>query len=139
MIRIYTLFFAILFGNCVFAARDPYEVLGIEKTATLEEIKAAHRRLALKYHPDRNKEEGAAEQFKEMQAAYELLSDSARRSQFDQFGHQEPPRGGTGGGRHRWREWTEEERRQAEEQRVKSSYQKGGRSREEIQREKVQL
>ena len=67
--------------------RDYYEVLGVSKTATDEEIKRAFRVLAKKYHPDVNKEEGAAEKFKEIGEAYSILSDKNKRAQYDQFGH----------------------------------------------------
>ncbi len=67
--------------------RDYYEVLGVSKTATAEEIKRAFRKLAKQYHPDVNKEEGAAEKFKEIGEAYAVLSDENKRRQYDQFGH----------------------------------------------------
>lgn len=67
--------------------RDYYEVLGVSKTATDEEIKRAFRVLAKKYHPDVNKEEGAAEKFKEIGEAYSVLSDKNKRAQYDQYGH----------------------------------------------------
>ena len=67
--------------------RDYYEVLGIPRNATDEEIKRAFRRLALKYHPDRNHEDGAEEKFKEINEAYEVLSDSDKRAAYDRFGH----------------------------------------------------
>ncbi|MBN3534436.1 molecular chaperone DnaJ [Mycoplasma procyoni] len=67
--------------------RDYYEVLGISKNATEKEIKDAYRKLARQYHPDRNKEAGAEEKFKEVQEAYEILSDAQKRQQYDQFGH----------------------------------------------------
>jgi len=67
--------------------RDYYEVLGVSKTATDEEIKRAFRVLAKKYHPDVNKEEGAADKFKEIGEAYSVLSDKNKRAQYDQFGH----------------------------------------------------
>jgi molecular chaperone DnaJ len=67
--------------------RDYYEVLGVNKKATKEEIRRAYRKLALKYHPDRNKEADAAEKFKEVSEAYAILSDDNKRLQYDQFGH----------------------------------------------------
>lgn len=67
--------------------RDYYEVLGIEKSASKEEIKKAYRKLARKYHPDVNKEPDAADKFKEVKEAYETLSNDQKRVQYDQFGH----------------------------------------------------
>lgn len=67
--------------------RDYYEVLGVSKNATDEEIKRAFRVLAKKYHPDVNKEAGADEKFKEIGEAYSVLSDKNKRAQYDQFGH----------------------------------------------------
>lgn len=72
------------------AKRDFYEVLGVTKTATAEDIKKAYRSLAMKYHPDRNSEPDAEDKFKEAKEAYECLSDHAKREAYDQFGHQEP-------------------------------------------------
>jgi molecular chaperone DnaJ len=70
------------------AKRDYYEVLGIIKSASPEEIKKAYRKLALKYHPDRNKGDKAAEaKFKEAGEAYHVLSDKERKTNYDQFGH----------------------------------------------------
>ena len=70
------------------AKRDYYEVLGIIKSASAEEIKKAYRKLALKYHPDRNKgDKGAEAKFKEASEAYHVLSDKGRRTNYDQFGH----------------------------------------------------
>ena len=68
--------------------RDYYEVLGIVKSASADEIKKAYRKLALKYHPDRNKNDKTAEaKFKESSEAYHVLSDKERRTNYDQFGH----------------------------------------------------
>jgi molecular chaperone DnaJ len=72
------------------AKRDYYEVLAVSKTATAEEIKRSYRRLAMKYHPDRNAGEGRAEaevKFKECSEAYEVLSDETKRARYDQYGH----------------------------------------------------
>jgi len=67
--------------------KDYYEVLGVDKNASENDIKSAFRRLAKKYHPDVSKEEDAAEKFKEAQEAYAILSDPEKRKQYDQFGH----------------------------------------------------
>lgn len=67
--------------------KDYYEVLGVSKTASDEEIKRAFRKLAKQYHPDVNKEPGAEEKFKEIGEAYSVLSDPEKRRQYDQFGH----------------------------------------------------
>ena len=70
------------------AKRDYYEVLGVVKSASPEEIKRSYRKLALKYHPDRNKNDKTAEaKFKEASEAYHVLSDKERRTNYDQFGH----------------------------------------------------
>src|SRR5262245_65387648 len=83
--------------------RDYYETLGVSKTASDDDIKKAYRGLARKYHPDRNPGDKQAEiRFKEIQDAYEVLSDSKKRSQYDQFGFAGPGGGGFegfGGGR----------------------------------------
>jgi DnaJ-class molecular chaperone len=67
--------------------RDYYEVLGISKTASAEDIKKSYRKLARKFHPDTNKEAGADAKFKEVQEAYDVLSDAKKRQAYDQFGH----------------------------------------------------
>src|SRR5205085_3752777 len=70
------------------AKRDYYEVLGIPRTATADEIKRAHRKLVRQYHPDVNKNNKQAEEkFKEVQEAYDVLSDTQKRANYDQFGH----------------------------------------------------
>lgn len=67
--------------------KDYYEVLGIPRNATGEAIKRAFRKLAMEYHPDKNKEAGAEARFKEINEAYQVLSDTEKRSQYDRFGH----------------------------------------------------
>ncbi|MCH9005331.1 MAG: molecular chaperone DnaJ [Proteobacteria bacterium] len=80
------------------AKRDYYEVLGVSKSASAAEIKKAYRRLAMKFHPDRNqdKKSAAEKKFKESKEAYEVLKDSQKRATYDQFGH-EGLRAGPGG------------------------------------------
>lgn len=81
------------------AKRDYYDVLGCGKDAQEAELKKAYRRLAMKYHPDRNQDNPAAEdQFKEAKEAYEILSDSDKRAAYDQFGHAGVEAGQAGGG-----------------------------------------
>lgn len=67
--------------------RDYYDVLGVSRGASADELKKAFRRLAMQYHPDRNKEPGAEARFKEINEAYEVLSDPDRRAMYDRFGH----------------------------------------------------
>jgi len=67
--------------------RDYYEVLGIDRNATDEKIKRAFRKLAFKYHPDHNHDDGAEQKFKEINEAYEVLSDPDKRAAYDRFGH----------------------------------------------------
>lgn len=68
--------------------RDFYDVLGVPKGASKEEIKGAYRKLALQYHPDRNKDPGAEEKFKQISEAYAVLSDDAKRQQYDNYGRE---------------------------------------------------
>ena len=82
------------------AKRDFYEILGVAKNASDEEIKKAYRKLAMKFHPDRNPDsKGAEDKFKEAKEAYEMLSDSQKREAYDRFGHAgvDPNVGGGGG------------------------------------------
>lgn len=68
--------------------KDPYELLGVSRDASEQEIKKAYKKLAMKYHPDRNKEADATEKFKEVSWAYEILSDPEKKQAFDHYGHQ---------------------------------------------------
>ena len=78
--------------------RDYYELLGVSKSATGDEIKKAYRRLAMKFHPDRNKDDGEASEkkFKEAKEAYEVLKDDDKRAMYDRYGH-DGLQGGAGG------------------------------------------
>ena len=79
------------------AKRDYYEVLGVDKSASDDEIKKAYRKIAIKYHPDRNPDNKEAEEkFKEAAEAYDVLRDPQKRQQYDQFGFN-GPQGGFGG------------------------------------------
>ncbi len=79
------------------AKKDFYDTLGVDKSASGEDIKKAYRQLAKKYHPDINKADDAAQNFKDVNEAYQVLSDDQKRSQYDQFGHAAFD-GGAGGG-----------------------------------------
>ena len=79
------------------AKRDYYDILGVSKTATDDELKKAYRKMAIKYHPDKNPDDPQAEdKFKEAAEAYEVLSNADQRAQYDRFGH-DGMRAGSGG------------------------------------------
>ena len=80
------------------AKRDYYDVLGVSRTASADEIKKSYRRLAMKFHPDRNKDDATAEgKFKEAKEAYDVLKDPDKRATYDRFGHDGLKAGGAGG------------------------------------------
>src|SRR6478672_1793594 len=74
--------------------RDYYDVLGVARDASQDDIRRAFRRLARQYHPDISKEDGAEARFKEVNEAYEVLSDTEKRRQYDRFGHAGAQAGG---------------------------------------------
>ncbi|WP_162674508.1 DnaJ domain-containing protein, partial [Vibrio variabilis] len=77
--------------------RDFYEVLGVDRDASERDIKKAYKRLAMKYHPDRNQgDDAAAEKFKEVKEAYEILTEPQKKAAYDQYGHAAFEQGGMG-------------------------------------------
>ncbi|XP_076007515.1 dnaJ homolog subfamily B member 9-like [Genypterus blacodes] len=89
----------LLISEFILAKRDYYDILGVPKDASDRQIKKAFHKLALKYHPDRNKSPDAEAKFRDMAEAYETLSDEKRRQEYDQFGFgQSPGQGAAGGG-----------------------------------------
>ena len=81
------------------AKRDYYEVLGVDKSASTDEIKKAYRKVAIKYHPDKNPDDPSSEEkFKEAAEAYEVLRDQDKKQRYDRFGHQGMNGGGFSGG-----------------------------------------
>src|SRR3954462_8497324 len=79
--------------------RDYYEILGVSKSASADEVKKAYRKVAMQYHPDRNPgDKTAEEKFKEAAEAYEVLSDQDKRAQYDRYGHAGASNNGRGGG-----------------------------------------
>src|SRR6478672_5513784 len=78
--------------------RDYYEILGVQKNASADEIKKSYRKVAMQYHPDRNPGDKAAEEkFKEAAEAYEVLSDTEKKAQYDRYGHAGVRGNGRGG------------------------------------------
>src|ERR1700689_2784871 len=89
----------LLFKKDLLMKRDYYEVLGVVKNSSADEIKKSYRKVAMQYHPDRNPGDKAAEEkFKEAAEAYEVLSDTDKRARYDRFGHQGVAGNGFGGG-----------------------------------------
>ena len=84
--------------------KDYYAILGVSRDAGADDVKKAYRKMALKFHPDKNKAEDAEERFKEIAEAYEVLSDQDKRATYDQYGEEGLRPGGGGGGesRSRW-------------------------------------
>ena len=79
------------------AKRDYYDILGVSKTASDAEIKSAYRKMAMQWHPDKNKSPEAEQKFKEINEAYQILSNSQKKQTYDQFGHTPPGGPGFGG------------------------------------------
>ena len=86
------------------AEKDLYNILGVAKTASQDDIKKAFRKLAMKYHPDRNPDnrEEAEAKFKEAKAAYDILSDEQKRATYDRYGYEAASGNGAGGGFGGW-------------------------------------
>nr|XP_057933305.1 dnaJ homolog subfamily B member 9-like [Doryrhamphus excisus] len=93
----------LLISEFILAKRDYYDILGVPKDASERQIKKAFHKLALKYHPDRNKGPDAEARFREIAEAYETLSDDKRRQEYDQFGHGQTGHG-SGGGSYNFRQ-----------------------------------
>ena len=94
LFKILSIILYIFVQNRVMAKKDYYEVLGVDRTASEVEIKKVYRKLALKYHPDKNPDDKEAEErFKEIAEAYEHLSDSDKKATYDQFGHRQQGQG----------------------------------------------
>ncbi|KAG9490207.1 dnaJ homolog subfamily B member 9 [Eleutherodactylus coqui] len=87
----------LLISEVILATKTYYDILGVPKTATERQIKKAFHKLAMKYHPDKNKSPDAEEKFREMAEAYEVLSDENKRKEYDQFGHDAFSAGEKGG------------------------------------------
>ncbi|XP_019738534.1 dnaJ homolog subfamily B member 9 [Hippocampus comes] len=90
-------FHILLISEFILAKKDYYDILGVPRDASERQIKKAFHKLALKYHPDRNKGSDAEARFRDIAEAYETLSDDKRRREYDQFGHGAGPHGGSGG------------------------------------------
>lgn len=75
-------------GSVAVMGKDYYKILGIQSGANEDEIKKAYRKMALKYHPDKNKDPSAEEKFKEIAEAYDVLSDTKKRAVYDQYGEE---------------------------------------------------
>ncbi|XP_077565789.1 dnaJ homolog subfamily B member 9-like [Stigmatopora nigra] len=93
----------LLISEFILAKRDYYDILGVPKVASERQIKKAFHKLALKYHPDRNRGPDAEVKFREIAEAYETLSDDKRRKEYDQFGHGPSSYGGGGGANYNFR------------------------------------
>ncbi|CAM1332397.1 DNAJB9 (predicted) [Pycnogonum litorale] len=95
---LYTLVIFVSSSVCEKLNKDYYEILGIKRTASTKDIKKAFRKLAVKYHPDKNKSKEAEKKFREIVKVYEVLSDAAKRKRYDQFGEDAFEGNGSGSG-----------------------------------------